>query len=188
MAGKVSVVPLSKQTLIWIFVDDSNLWIEGKKAFAKARGLMDNISEDPRARIEIGRMTDAISQGRKVAAYNFYGSRPPPHDTVWRKAEEAGYKLKIFDRSKINGREKRVDTSLALGIARSIYKDATEVGTVIIVSGDADFCDAAEEALQNKWKVPYFFQLARPQKIKYWSRRCFFREEKNTNTSTGRHH
>jgi uncharacterized LabA/DUF88 family protein len=155
MAEKVTVVPQNKQSLIRIFVDDSNLWIEGKKTFAKARGLMDNISEDPRARIDIGKMTDAISKGRKIDALNFYGSRPPPHDTVWNKAKAAGYELNIFDRSTISGREKMVDAALTADVMELLY-EAKEVGTIILVSGDADFCVAAKRALKKEWQVEVY--------------------------------
>ena len=45
---------------IWIFVDDSNIWITAKKLAAKKM----KTKEDHRVRIDVGRLTDVVAKRR----------------------------------------------------------------------------------------------------------------------------
>ena len=134
---------------VWIFVDNSNLWIEGKKAYAEAHNLM--TSEDPRARFDIGQLNEVVAAGREVSCRRLYGSRPPPVDTVWAKIEEQGWEVDIKDKSYHTGKEKQVDSQLITDVA--IVVSSEKIGTVIIVAGDVDYKPPIEEALARGWKV-----------------------------------
>ena len=134
---------------VWIYVDDSNLWIEGKKAYAKAHNLL--TSEDPRARFDIGQLNEVVAEGREVGGRMLYGSKPPPVDTVWAKMEEQGWNVKIENKSYHTGKEKQVDSKLITDVVSVVNRE--KIGTVIIVAGDVDYKPPIEEALDRGWNV-----------------------------------
>ena len=134
---------------VWIYVDDSNLWIQGKKAYAKAHNLL--TSEDPRARFDIGQLNEVVAKGREVGGRMLYGSKPPPVDTVWAKMEELGWNVKIENKSYHTGKEKQVDSQLITDVVSVVNRE--KIGTVIIVAGDVDYKPPIEEALDRGWNV-----------------------------------
>ena len=139
------------QAQLGIFVDDSNLWIEGKKAYANYHGL--STVEDPQARFDFKELMK-VTTGKgqfEVGARKLYGSVPPPADTVWAKVEEQGWELILKKKSHHTGKEKQIDTQLVVDVT-SLVKE-TRSGTVIIVSGDSDYIPAIEVALKHGWKV-----------------------------------
>ena len=127
----------------------SNLWIEGKKAYAKAHNLL--TSEDPRARFDIGELNEVVAKGREVGGRMLYGSKPPPVDTVWAKMEELGWNVKIENKSYHTGKEKQVDSQLITDVVSVVNRE--KIGTVIIVAGDVDYKLPIEEALDRGWNV-----------------------------------
>ena len=139
---------------VFVYMDDSNLWIEAKKQLG-SRG-----KEDPGIRIDVGNILHVLAKGRNVVSAKLYGSEPPPVDTFWAKAEERGWKVFVNERSKFTGKEKRVDTKL---VAHAT-KDACEYyppRTMIFISGDADIIEAIKIALEKSWNVEvYMWQRA----------------------------
>lgn len=73
----------TKNKPIWIFVDDSNIWIEAKKLVCKLKGF--KAKDDRRLRIDVGKLTDVVAADRPVKHGILYGSEPPKIDTVWKK-------------------------------------------------------------------------------------------------------
>lgn len=72
---------------IWIFVDDSNIWIEAKKLQSKLKSF--KTCEDHRVRIDMGKLADVIADGRPVKQGILYGSEPPQCGIKYkRKASE----------------------------------------------------------------------------------------------------
>ena len=143
-----STSPVDVKDNVWIFVDDSNIWIEGKKLRAKAQHL--KTAEDPRARIDIGRLTDVVAKGRNVIKGTLYGSEPPKVDTVWNKIRKMGWVVPApKKRSLITGKEKKVDAQLVADVTElACTTDETERGTIIIISGDSDATPAIEKVLR----------------------------------------
>ncbi|XP_067651552.1 uncharacterized protein [Haliotis asinina] len=138
---------------IWIFLDDSNLWIEAKKV--KGRSLNKEFTEDPRLRIDVGRLANLISNGRVVNKAILYGSEPPPIDTVWKKIKEKGWEIKKHKRSRWTGKEKKVDTQIVADVTELVCdsKNKEFGSTVVIVSGDNDMSPCIEKAIEKKWNV-----------------------------------
>ena len=134
---------------VWIYVDDSNLWIEGKKAYAEAHKLL--TSEHPRAWFDIGQLNEVVAEGREVGGRKLYGSKPPDVDTVWTKIREQGWVVDIKQKSYHTGKEKQVDVQLVADVVSLVHQKKN--GTVIIVSGDCDYIPAINEALDQGWKV-----------------------------------
>ena len=134
---------------VWVYADDSNLWIEGKKAYAKVHNLL--TSEDSRARFDYGQLYEVGAEGREVGGTTLYGSEPPEADTVWAKAKKQGWKVDIKQKSYHTGKEKQVDVQLVADVVDLVGQ--MKNGTVIIVSGDSDYIPAINKALARGWKV-----------------------------------
>ena len=138
---------------IYIFVDDSNIWIEAKHLQSKLKGF--KTTEDHRVRIDIGKLTDVLADKRPISQGVLYGSEPPPVDTVWIKIKEKGWRVEKDRKSVVSGKEKKVDTRLVAEITRlAIRTPIEERTTIVLVSGDADVIPAIEEVMkESHWRV-----------------------------------
>lgn len=135
-----------------IYIDNSNVWIEGKKLASRLSQFI--TYEDPRVRIDIGKLASAIAAKRPIVEANVYGSEPPKTDRLWEIAKSMGFKVFIHKRSPKTGKEKMVDTRMSVHIATTAAKNEPEKDSAfIVVSGDADHIPAIEEAVQGGWKV-----------------------------------
>ena len=134
---------------VFIYVDDSNMWIEAKKLAARQGNF--KCVEDPRLRMDMGKVAEFVSKGREIACHNLYGSEPPPRDTVWEKMKQCGWKVKLSKRSLLTNKEKQVDHRIVKDITALVSDRSVAKGTIILVSGDADLIPAIEEGLSKKW-------------------------------------
>lgn len=140
---------------IFIFVHQSNLWIEAKKYYGELKGFE---VEDFRARIDMGRLADVISGDREVAKGMLYGSEPPPVDTVWTKIRERGWIVDTSQRDRHTGKEKQVDTKLVTDVIHiACTTPKHERTTIVLVTGDANVIPAIEGVLrEERWKVEVY--------------------------------
>ena len=148
---------------VWIFADNSNIWIEAMKHASKAKGFIPE--KDHRVRIDIGRLTDVVAAGREVKEATLYGSVPPPVDTVWNKIRQyKHWRVETKERSGVTGKEKEIDTQLVADVTEVACKTPAHLrGTIIIISGDRDMCPAVEKILGENgqgssicWKVEIY--------------------------------
>ena len=142
--------PCEDNDHVFIYVDDSNMWIEAKKLAANKLNL--KCVEDPRLRLDIGKVTDVIANNRKVAWGILYGSEPPPIDSVWQKIRERGWKVITTQRSSFTGKEKQVDHHMVADIT-ALVSGCIVKGKIVMVSGDADMIPAISKSLQMKWST-----------------------------------
>lgn len=142
--------PCEDNDHVFIYVDDSNMWIEAKKLAANKLNL--KCVEDPRLRLDIGKVTDVIANNRKVAWGTLYGSEPPPIDSVWQKIRERGWKVITTQRSSFTGKEKQVDHQMVADIT-ALVSGCIVKGKIVMVSGDADMIPAISKSLQMKWST-----------------------------------
>lgn len=78
----------------WVFIDDSNLIIEGWKYFARKQKLLTKL--DYRMRVDMGRLVDHLIGNRTTEGHHkawLYGSEPPAIDTVWKMIREQNIKV-----------------------------------------------------------------------------------------------
>jgi uncharacterized LabA/DUF88 family protein len=138
-----------------VVVDNSNIFIEGKKFSAKEKGKyrasqFDSDPLDPTWRIDFGNLLLTISQGRVVEKAILVGSRPPQSDTVWKTAESQGFDVTVHDRNSAN-EEKAVDTEL---VAQGTELICTlPPMDLVLLSGDRDFVPLVSVAHRKKWTV-----------------------------------
>lgn len=148
-----------------LYLDDSNVFIEGKKVSAVRKGLAKNINEatakkikDETYRLDFGRLIEITCGYGSVTTAKFYGSRPPKDDSVWEAAKQHGFQLNIFDRSAF-GKEKKVDTTMVRDITVDILRNLKPTtDSIVLISGDADFIPAIDLAKQEgfEFKVAYW--------------------------------
>lgn len=64
-----------------IIVDNSNVWIEGKKFSAREKGI--KTGDDPSWRIDFGKLLSTVAEKRMIRKAVLVGSRPPPKKTLF---------------------------------------------------------------------------------------------------------
>ena len=135
---------------IYIFIDNSNLWIQGQRTYAKRAGM--SVMSDPTWRFDAGRLKTILiensgfrdEENTPNEEVYLYGSIPPPVDTVWDKIKSQKIEVQVFQRSSITNREKLVDSTIvAESVERACIAQAQGTsGTFVLVSGDADMLAA----------------------------------------------
>lgn len=144
-----------------IYLDNSNIWIEGKRVSAAQKGGLPTKKQkslDDSYRLDFGHLIEIVC-GYKVdlGKLMFYGSEPPPTDSVWRAAKTHGFQNKIFQRSKHN-KEKMVDTQLTVDLITDIHTIfRPESDAIVIVAGDADYVPAIRTARDKGYFVKVAF-------------------------------
>jgi uncharacterized LabA/DUF88 family protein len=145
-----------------IYLDDSNLWIEGKKVSAVDRGMALDIWEatetrsfDQSSRCDFGSVL-RIANNEPVKVARFYGSKPPEADSIWKQAESAGFRLTILDRN-VRNKGKGVDSSMVADMVQDMYEIARTGDVFILIAGDADYVPAIEKIKAKNYEVHVLF-------------------------------
>lgn len=150
---------MENKLVVRIYIDNSNLWIEGRKTYAKKKGL--DTRTDPTWRFDVGSLKTTLLKkitllsGNIEVKTNLYGSRPPPVDTVWEAIKCHEVYVHTSKRSTWTGGEKGVDQQLTADAAFQVSADYyTEVSSeYIIVSGDRDLLSAVNKIADNGFPV-----------------------------------
>ena len=149
-----------KLTGVWMFVDNSNIWIECKRAEAKVKFRKNPLfDEDPRLRLDMGRLAEQVRGNRPIIDAQLYGSEPPEIDTIWQLATKRGWEVNRFKRNLISGKEKQLDTSIVADITELVchsevrkLKFEKYQNVIVLVAGDSDFIPAIRKVIaQNGW-------------------------------------
>jgi uncharacterized LabA/DUF88 family protein len=154
-SGGPTQVELAAEERVFMYYGNSNMFIESKKLAAKIQKFKLGIDQDPRARLDVGKLFDLASAGRKVFEANLYGSVPPPSDSFWKAIEERKIRVKRFPKSKITKKEKRTNTDMTADAVEDILtnKDYKGEQSIILFSGDLNFMSTVEKALKFDYKV-----------------------------------
>lgn len=132
---------------IFVYVDNSNVWIEGQRVSAVARDLAPDIVTamtdhvlDTSWSYDFGRLYGlACPDDQLIGRSALFGSRPPPNDSLWHRAEDEGFEVFVHDRNAAN-REKKVDVHIATTMTEDSYEYMKpERDVAILVAGDGDY-------------------------------------------------
>lgn len=137
----------------FLYVDNSNVWIEGMHVAAVATGAAPDIWTAQTAKIterlaiDFGKLR-AFAGGEigEVTRAVLYGSRPPANDSLWRSAEAQGFDVVVYDRNAAN-REKKIDTKIATDIISDSFTRISTGDEVTLVAGDRDYVPVAEDVM-----------------------------------------
>ncbi len=146
----------------YLYVDNSNIWIEGMHVSAAAKGRAPDIWAaceqricDYDWKIDFGRLFE-FAAGGDVGRAVLFGSRPPQNDSLWVVAKAKGFEVIVHDRS-VQNREKKVDTQITAEIIQDSYEHMKNGDTVTIVSGDSDYVPAIEKLKERGFSVDVCF-------------------------------
>ena len=130
----------------FVFVDNSNVWIEGKFASAVKQGWASSTyeahamkAEDTAWRLDFGKLLSFVTNDnlQEIKRAVLFGSKPPLHDSLW-AAMGQKFEVTALDRNYAN-KEKAIDTGIVQQISKSLYRDAEEGDIFVLVMGDKDF-------------------------------------------------
>ena len=149
-----------------VYVDNSNVFIEGKRAKAVQTGLAMNIYDAMRNKIleqsykiDFGHMHDFIAgkDRQKIKRCMLFGSRPPSNDSIWDMARKAGFEVITEDRNVAN-KEKKIDTGIVAAMTKDAYTIADKENDIItLVAGDADFVPSVRMLVEDGFTVEVVF-------------------------------
>lgn len=149
----------------WIYVDNSNVFIEGQRVSAVAKGMALNIYDaldgrilDVTYRMSFGKLYSFVAGDDRAATARamLFGSRPPENDAIWDMAKRAGFEVVTEDRNVAN-KEKKIDTGIVTALIRDAYRNAKAADVFTIVSGDADYVPAIEALRGDGFQVEVVF-------------------------------
>lgn len=149
----------------WIYVDNSNVFIEGKRVSAVKKGLAPNIWDafeyrilDNEYRMSFGKLYEFVAGTDRAdtARAMLFGSRPPENDAIWDIAKRAGWEVVTHDRNFAN-KEKKIDTGIVAALTRDAYRNAKPGDIFTIVSGDNDFVPAVQQLREDGFQIDVVF-------------------------------
>lgn len=158
-----------------VYVDNSNVFIEGKRVKAVESGLAMNIYDamnnrilDNSYKIDFGRLHHFIAGDDKanIKRCILFGSRPPPNDSLWEIARKAGFEVVVEDRNVAN-KEKRIDTGIVAVMTKDAYTivDKTD-DTITLVAGDGDFVPSVRQLVEDGFRVEVVFWRHASEELK----------------------
>ena len=133
--------------VLFAYVDNSNVWIEGQRIQAVKQGLARDAYDAMNRKInapwsyDFGRLYELVCPlGMKVGRSILVGSRPPPNDSVWERARSEGFQVEVFGRNAAN-KEKQVDSSIVTTMMEDSYEymKAERGDMAVLVAGDGDY-------------------------------------------------
>lgn len=145
----------------FVYVDNSNIWIEGTHVSAVVKGLAPNIGaaqtrkiSDLEWKLDFAKLYEFVAGDRsQVGRAILFGSTPPANEGLWAEARRGGFEVMVFDRNTRN-REKKVDTSIATAMLSDSYEVMTAgVDEVTLVAGDADYVPTVEHLRSRGFDV-----------------------------------
>jgi len=147
----------------YLYVDNSNVWIEGMHVSAVEKGMTPNIGDaiankvfNTNWRIDFGKLHE-LAGGDDIGGATLYGSRPPKNDSLWNMAEKKGFKYKIHERS-LSNKEKKIDTDMSCDIVADSYEIMNPKKDVVtIVAGDRDYVPAINKLRARGFDVNVYF-------------------------------
>ena len=150
----------------FVYVDNSNVFIEGKRVAAVQNGLALDIWDaihnnilDNSYRLDFGKLHSfaAGNDPAKIGRALLFGSRPPKNDSLWNIAKKAGFEVVVEDRNVAN-KEKKIDTGLVSAMVRDAYRSANpKEDTITLVSGDADYVPPVRQLVEDGFQVDVVF-------------------------------
>lgn len=144
----------------YIYVDNSNVWIEGKYYSAVAKGMVADIDTAHDNKIcdmpwvyDFGKLLEIASDGdiADIKRAVLYGSKPTDRDSLWNAAKKVGFEVFTPTRN-VRNKEKRVDTGFDKEMLKDLYKGViNDDDEIILIVGDGDHLPVAE-AIQEEGK------------------------------------
>lgn len=148
----------------YIYVDNSNLFIEGQRTSAVKRGHAPNVYDamnkgilDFDWNLDYGHLYEIVcGSPDEVAAARLWGS-PPPGDSFWEMVRRKGFDVQVYERN-FAGKEKKVDTAITYQMAKDAYTKIDRANAELtLVAGDKDYAPAVQDLVKEGFRVGIAF-------------------------------
>lgn len=146
-----------------LYVDYSNLHIEGGHLAAVSKGYALNIHEassrnvfDYQWQCDFGRLFDVLSQGLEVKRAVVFGSNREGQSSRWELAAQNGFEVVAHERD-VHNREKMVDIDLALTVLEDALTSYQDGDIITLVTGDRDFVPLIDRLMKRRIPVRVMF-------------------------------
>jgi NYN domain len=116
---------------VHVFWDNSNIFIEGQRYAEQKEGH----AFSGALRIHFDNLFRLATAGRKVGAGVCVGSVPPELRHLWRRLEQTGIEVELFERGAQTGREQGVDQCLQVHMLRTVL-DVRPPEIAVVLTGD----------------------------------------------------
>lgn len=153
-------------TRLFVYVDNSNIWIEGMRFSAVQQGMVGTFEEafnrsivDHSWSYDFGELYRIVgADGSPIGRASLFGSRPPQNDSLWSIARRNGFDPIVFDRN-FSNKEKQVDNAISVQMIEDsfIYMKRALNDRVVLVSGDRDHLPAIESLKRRGFPVGVVF-------------------------------
>lgn len=149
----------------FVYVDFSNVLIEGRKVSAVAKGLAPDLRtadshciHDYDWSLDFGRLLWNYAGGPMLGRAVLYASLHPQDDGRWaRRAQEMGFEVVLHKRNAW-GREKMVDTHLTVDMINDSWERMDRMNDwITLVAGDEDYVPAVEHLEKRNIRVDVVF-------------------------------
>jgi hypothetical protein len=145
----------------FIYVDNSNIYIEECRLQAVKSGLAKNVQDaislqvvDHNWHIDYGRLYEFFCNEGDVA--RLWGS-PPPGDSFWEMVKRKGWEHKVYDRN-LQNKEKKVDVAIGYAMSKDAYTRVDRKKDVMtVVAGDKDYEPAISDLKAEGFNIEVAF-------------------------------
>lgn len=151
---------------LFVYVDNSNLWIEGMRVSAVKKGMAASALDAMNRKVtdhdwayDFGRLYGAICpEAAQIGRSSLFGSRPPANDSMWKLAEHAGFEVRVYDRNFAN-KEKEVDSAITTTMLEDSFQhmNARRNDRVVLVAGDRDYVPPIESIRKRGFPTTVVF-------------------------------
>lgn len=157
-----------------LYVDNSNVWIEGMHVAAAQNGLAPDVWSavqnkicDYSWKLDFGKLFQfAGGDTADVKRAALFGSRPPKNDSLWDAAKRNGFEVIVYDRN-VAGHEKKIDTDIVATMIEDSYElFAADEDEMTLVSGDSDYVPAIEKLKKRGIPVHVVFWAHASRELK----------------------
>jgi uncharacterized LabA/DUF88 family protein len=129
---------------LYVYVDNTKLWTEGKRLKAVKTGLAfdmhDAISRDVTDHswnCDLGKLIQAVCEpSESVSRSSVFGCSPLKNDSVWRLVEQQGFEVSVSD-----GND---DVAIATQVMADSYERMQPGDKAVLVVGDRDYLPVIE--------------------------------------------
>src|ERR1035437_7145533 len=130
----------------FIYVDNSNLFIEARKLAAVQKGMVGSMREAQVVRamdntyfIDYFHLRNLLSQGGGVGRAVLFGSKVTGDDEIWKHADTAGCEVRLFERN-LKNKEKKIDTAVVTEMLIDAFKFVDRQNDqIVLVAGASDY-------------------------------------------------
>lgn len=156
-----------------LYVDNSNVWIEGMHVAAYVNGLSPDVWSavknnlcDYNWKLDFGKLFSFAGGDKKeVRKAALFGSRPPKNDSLWDAAKRNGFEVITYDRN-VTNHEKKIDTDITATMIEDSYEILQPGDEVTLVSGDSDYVPAIEKLKRRGIPVHVVFWAHASRELK----------------------